>query len=160
MIMRSERDAVIKPLDPDTPSARRLLQLSDDYLSRLYPPLSNHLASAAELRQPNVAFFGCFMAGTLVGCGVVKVMRDDGVYGEVKRLFIDEGYRSQGLSPKVMARLEQHLLAQDIAVARLEVGVHQPQALGLYAKLGYRARSPFGAYEPDPLSIFMEKTLR
>jgi putative acetyltransferase len=40
---------------------------------------------------------------------------------------------------------------------RLETGVRQPEALGLYRKLGYRERGPFGAYKPDPLSVFMEK---
>ena len=33
------------------------------------------------------------------------------------------------------------------------------QAIGLYKKLGYIERNPFGEYKPDPLSIFMEKQL-
>ena len=45
------------------------------------------------------------------------------------------------------------------AVARLEAGPMQPEALALYAKLGYEDRGPFGPYKPDPLSVFMEKAL-
>ena len=43
------------------------------------------------------------------------------------------------------------------SLLRLETGVLQPEALGLYRKLGYRERGPFGAYAADPLSVFMEK---
>ena len=42
---------------------------------------------------------------------------------------------------------------------RLETGTKQPEAIALYRKFGYVERGPFGAYKPDPLSIFMEKRL-
>jgi putative acetyltransferase len=31
--------------------------------------------------------------------------------------------------------------------------------LSFYEGMGYARRGPFGAYRPDPLSIFMEKIL-
>ena len=42
---------------------------------------------------------------------------------------------------------------------RLEMGGRQPEALGLYRSAGFVEIGPFGAYAPDPLSVFMEKTL-
>jgi putative acetyltransferase len=42
---------------------------------------------------------------------------------------------------------------------RLETGVLQTEALGLYRRLGYQERGPYGDYETDPLSVFMEKRL-
>jgi putative acetyltransferase len=39
------------------------------------------------------------------------------------------------------------------------VGVSQPEALGLYRKLGYAERGPFGRYKSDPLSVFLEKKI-
>jgi putative acetyltransferase len=42
---------------------------------------------------------------------------------------------------------------------RLETGIHQPEALGLYRAAGFVERGPFGPYRPDPLSVFMEKPL-
>ncbi|MGI9311875.1 MAG: hypothetical protein ACR2P7_10210, partial [bacterium] len=42
---------------------------------------------------------------------------------------------------------------------RLETGVHQAAAIGLYARLGFIRRGPFGDYADDPLSVFMEKKL-
>jgi putative acetyltransferase len=39
----------------------------------------------------------------------------------------------------------------------LETGIRQPEALGLYERLGFVRRGPFGDYAEDPLSVFMEK---
>jgi len=42
----------------------------------------------------------------------------------------------------------------------LGTGIRQPEALALYRSAGFREIEPFGDYLPDPLSLFMEKTLR
>jgi putative acetyltransferase len=42
---------------------------------------------------------------------------------------------------------------------QLETGIKQPEAIALYRKFGYAERGPFGSYQPDPLSLFMEKRL-
>ena len=67
--------------------------------------------------------------------------------------------RGNGLAKLIMCELEAHLKQRGIGVARLETGIYQPEAIGLYEKLGYEIRGPFGAYKPDPLSVFMEKRL-
>ena len=70
-----------------------------------------------------------------------------------------DAYRGQGLSAKIMRYLESELRRRGVKLLRLETGVLQPEALGLYRKLGYRERGPFGAYGADPLSVFMEKSV-
>ena len=50
-------------------------------------------------------------------------------------------------------------LAEGIAMVRLETGVLQKAAIGLYESLGYCHIQPFGSYLDDPLSLFMEKHL-
>ncbi len=149
----------IAPLNPFLPEARHLLNLSDDYMGTLYPAESNHLEGPEVLCQPNVYFIGARHQGELVACGGVKTMDNDGRYGEIKRVFITEAFRGKGLSKLIMQRLELHLRTQGVTLARLETGIHQPEALGLYEKLGYAYRPPFGSYQPDPLSVFMEKQL-
>ena len=59
-----------------------------------------------------------------------------------------------------MAALEAKLIKEGIIFARLETGIKQTAAIGLYKSLGYQERVPFGQYVTDPLSIFMEKQLR
>jgi len=49
--------------------------------------------------------------------------------------------------------------ARDWRVLRLETGVVSHAALALYEKAGFRRITPFADYQPDPLSMFMEKHL-
>ena len=149
----------ITPLDPFSKDAQELLSLSDAYLENLYPFESNHLASNAELADQSTVFLGIYDGDKILGCGAVKVMEDDGEYGELKRVFIKEAYRGQGLSKQLIVALENSLVEMSITVMRLETGIHQLEALGLYQRLGYKKRGPYGSYALDPLSIFMEKKL-
>jgi putative acetyltransferase len=86
-------------------------------------------------------------------------MIDDGRYAEIKRVFVVEGMRGGRIAERIMAELERRMAKRGITVFRLETGISQPAALALYRRLGYREREPFGAYRPDPLSVFMEKRL-
>ena len=149
----------IARLDPYSKEAQHLLCLSDQYLSALYPSESLHLANAAELSSDSTLFLGVHDGENIVGCGAVKVMGDDGQYGEIKRVFVLEAYRGQGLSKQLIIALEDWLIERSVRVIRLETGIHQPEALGLYFRLGYKRREPYGAYTADPLSVFMEKSL-
>ena len=80
-------------------------------------------------------------------------------HGEIKRVYVRGSARGRGFAGQLMARVEAELTARGIGLARLETGIHQPEALALYRRLGYVERGPFGGYAPDPLSAFFEKTL-
>lgn len=150
----------IGPLDPFDPRALDLLAQSDAYHQALYPPESNHLVDPASLRPPQVCLLGAFEGEELLGCGAFKRQADaDGAYGEIKRLFVPAAGRGRGVARALMAELERRLRAEGCRRARLETGIHQPEALALYRALGYRERPPFGDYAPDPLSRFLEKPL-
>ena len=150
-------EAAIEHLDPDVAEVRALIAASDAFYDGLYPAESTHLESSADLKRPDVLFIGCRLDGKLVATGAAKIMQDDGTYAEIKRVFVLEQYRGRGLSRKIMQFLETELERRGIRLYRLETGIKQPEALGLYRKLGYRERPPFGSYRPDPLSVFMEK---
>lgn len=151
---------VIRPVSPHDPGALLLLRASDEYMASLYPAESNHLEPPAALALPHVSFFGLFADGVLAGCGAFKRMEDDGLYGEVKRVFVDPPFRGRGYAKRIMEHVEAQALASGLTRLRLETGVTQHEALALYQGLGYQLRGPFGAYRPDPLSLFMEKNLQ
>ncbi len=46
-----------------------------------------------------------------------------------------------------------------LSAIRLETGISQPEAIGLYRKAGFVEIEAFAPYKPDPLSLFMEKVL-
>jgi putative acetyltransferase len=143
--------------DPRGPVARALIAELDEYLNALYPPQNNYLDPADELAKAHVRFVVASWGGAPIGCGAVKSMPER--YGEIKRVFVRPAGRGHGVARRIMSDLESHLVANRITEARLETGVHQPEALALYEALGYRRIGRFGEYRDDPLSIFMGKRL-
>jgi putative acetyltransferase len=144
-------------LDPDSADVQALIAASDAYYVDLYPAESTHLESSEDLKKPNVLFVGCRIDGELVASGAAKILQHDVSYAEIKRVFVFAQHRGKGLSNKIMHYLEGELENRGVTLFRLETGIKQPEALGLYRKLGYRERGPFGTYVADPLSVFMEK---
>ena len=150
----------IAPETPDQPGVAALLAASDAYHEALYPAESNHLVDVSTLMAPNVTFLVARHAGSVVGCGAVMVADDAGeTYGELKRMWVDPGTRGLGLGRRLLAALEAEAGRAGAIVCRLETGIRQPEALGLYRASGYRDRGPFADYETDPLSVFLEKHL-
>lgn len=143
--------------DPDQPEIALLLQASDAYMASLYPAESNHMLDVASLRQPQVAFLVARVDGKAQGCGAV-VDSGEG-WAEVKRMFVAPAARGLKLGRRLLDEIGAIAIRRGARVLRLELGGLQPEALGLYRSAGFVEIGPFGAYRPDPLSIFMEKTL-
>ena len=74
-------------------------------------------------------------------------------------MWVDPTNRGTGLGRMLLEAVERSARAQGLSLLRLETGIHQPEALGLYRAAGYREIGPFGDYRPDPLSVFMAKPL-
>ncbi len=150
---------LIRPISVLTDRVAELIEQSRQYQAALYPQESIHQDDPQHLVDGSMYFIGAFLQHGLCGIGGVKVMSDDGCYGEIKNLFVDPVYRGKGLSKAIMNALEQYLVDNNIGCCRLETGVSQPESIGLYRSLGYQQRDPYGDYIADPLSIFMEKVI-
>ena len=135
----------------------RLIEELDAFQAALYPAESNHLVPLDELAAPDVRFFVARRDGEALGCGALRV--DPAGYGEVKRMFVVPRARGLSLGRRLLERIEAEARRERLTCLRLETGIHQPEALGLYRAAGFVERGPFGAYGPDPLSVFMEKPL-
>jgi putative acetyltransferase len=142
---------------PDQAEVHTLLAASDAYMAELYPAESNHMVDVQTLLRPEVRFIVARNGGKVVGCGAIVVSKEG--WAEIKRMFVSPAARGQQLGRRLLQRLEE--LAKDCGVRalRLETGVKQPEALALYRSAGFVEIGPFGAYGPDPLSLFMEKPL-
>jgi putative acetyltransferase len=134
-----------------------LLAQSDAYARSLYPPESNHLVDVMALSQPNVRFFVARRGGTAIGCGSIMLAGDGSA--EIKRMFVVPEARGRGTGRRILVRLIEAARAEGVSVVRLETGVKQPAAIGLYRAAGFEDIDPFGGYAADPLSLFMEKRL-
>ena len=134
-----------------------MLARLDAYCAALYPAESNHLLDIASLMQGDVLFLVARdVDGAAVGCAAL-VNRQE--YGEVKRMFVDERRRGLGTGRKLLEHLVMFARMSGLSLLRLETGIHQPEAIGLYERLGFERRAPFGDYREDPLSLFMEMRL-
>ena len=140
-----------------------LLQQSRDYQNELYPPESVHQDDTASLLSEHVYFIGAYQGESdnqlLLGIGAVKFIEAIPAYGEIKNLFVPPEHRGKGAAKVIMSALEAWLKDQGAHLCRLETGPSQLESIGLYQRLGYRECGLYGDYEPDPLSLFMEKEL-
>ena len=142
---------------PDQPDVIALIADLDAYQDTLYPPESRHALDLASLKQDNVRFFVARDAGgQAVGCGAV-VLGD--AYGEIKRMYVSPASRGQGVARRLLQALEAAAGDAGCRLLTLESGPYQPEALSLYAALGFERRGPFGGYADDPLSVFMQKAI-
>ena len=149
----------IKPIKDIASDVDALIQMSRQYQAELYPVESIHQEDPQQLLAKNVHFIGAYLQQALLGIGAVKLIGAASGYGEIKNLFVDPRYRGQGVSRIIMSALEQHLIDNKITLCRLETGPGQPESIGLYKSLGYQDCPLYGDYEPDPLSVFMQKKL-
>jgi putative acetyltransferase len=148
---------MIAPEAPDQLEVRALFAASEAYMGALYPAESNHFVDASQLVAPHVVFLVARRDGRAIGCGAVVCGSDGG--GEIKRMWVDPGQRGVGIGVALLEALIVAARARALSVLRLETGIAQPEAIGLYSRAGFIERGPFGNYQPDPLSLFMELRL-
>lgn len=141
-----------------------MLAALDAYLAELYEPDANHILDLQALLQPEIDFLVAEQGGVLLGCGAIRRMPGEPdtagqAYGEVKRMYVRPEQRGQRLAEQILHTLEARLLAGGIALALLETGRDQTEAVRLYRRCGYQPRGPFAGYDDNGLSLFLEKRL-
>ena len=143
---------------PDAPEAVALINELDEHLNQLpYTEQSRHAYSIDKLLREGVAFFVARYQGQPAGCGGVKLFGAE--YGEVKRMYVRPVYRGLGLGKAMLNHLAAYARARQVNLLRLETGIYQTEAIGLYDGYGFQRRLPFGEYEEDPLSVYFEKSI-
>lgn len=149
---------VITAERPDSADAIALITALEAHLAPQYPSESRHGLSVDQLLEQQVAFFVLRADGDPVACGGVKLFGTE--YGEVKRMYARPEYRGRGYAKAILDHLAEHARDQGVSLLRLETGIYQTDAIGLYEHLGFTRIPPFGEYKLDPLSIFFEKQIR
>lgn len=142
---------------PDTADAIALIDELEGVLAPGYPAESRHGYSVDKLIREGVAFFVIRCDGELAGCGGVQLFGTE--YGELKRMYVRPRFRGTGLGKRMIEHLASWSRERGITVLRLETGIHQREAIGLYERSGFTRIAPFGAYREDPLSLFLERRL-
>ena len=142
---------------PDSPDAVRLVLELEAHLQPLYPAASRHGFSVDRLLAEEVDFFVLRSDGAAAGCGGILFV--DGEYGEIKRMYVSPEFRGSGFGGRILDHLADHARSRGTTLLRLETGIHQREAIGLYERWGFHRIAPFGPYTGDPLSLCYERRL-
>jgi GNAT superfamily N-acetyltransferase len=141
----------------EDPIAQELVgQVQQEYVARYGGP-DAAVVDAAEFAAPAGLFLVARVGGVPVACGGWRVI-EPGVV-EVKRVYVVPEQRRRGLAEVVMGALEDTARRAGHRRVVLNTGPEQPEALGLYAALGYRPVPGFGVYACVPDAVFLGKEL-
>jgi len=156
-------------------SPHRTVQIEIDDLSRpaVHDLLREHLANMFEitpaervfaldlsrLRVPEITFWTAWEEGQLLGCGALRELTPK--HGEVKSMRTPANARRRGAGRAILNTIVQSARDRGYELLSLETGsdpaFHPAQRL--YTSVGFEFCGPFGEYEEDPHSVFMQMRL-
>jgi GNAT superfamily N-acetyltransferase len=160
--LRDGRAVVLRAVAYDDPVARELVaRVQQEYVVRYGGP-DAAVVDPGEFRPPAGLFLVAEVDGVPAGCGAWRAhgygRAGDGVV-ELKRVYVEPAFRRLGLAQVVMAALELGAVAAGHRSAVLNSGNRQPEALALYAGLGYSPVPGYGIYAGEAGAVFLGKDL-
>ncbi|WP_051515744.1 GNAT family N-acetyltransferase [Candidatus Blastococcus massiliensis] len=147
----------LRALPYEDPLAQYLVeQVQQEYVAR-YGGRDAAPVDPADFRRPSGLFLVLEVDGVPAGCGAWRVYPPGGV--EVKRVYVGPAFRRRGLARHIMAALEHSAAVAGHRSVVLNTGQQQPEAIALYAELGYRPVPGYGVYACAPDAVFLGKDL-
>lgn len=143
---------------PGDLSDQRIIDLSHVHVTAARaasPPHSAHALDLSGLKSPDIRFWAAWEGDALVGVGALKAIASD--HGEIKSMHVAQAARGRGIGGAMV----QHIVAaaMDAGYTRLSLETGSMAAFAparaLYRRHGFVECPPFGAYRPDPNSVFM-----
>jgi putative acetyltransferase len=92
-----------------------------------------------------------------VGCGAIKEYAPNTM--EIKRMYTSPQNRGKGIASKILTELEIWAAELSYEKCILETGKKQPEAIGLYKKIGYKLIPNYGQYAGIENSFCFEKDI-
>jgi len=149
----------ISPVDPAHADAAWCLDRYFDELDRRFVGGFDRSLGAGEGGNAYVPPYGVFvLACTLdrpVGCGGVTFVAGD--FAEIKRMWVSEDVRGQGIGRRILAALEDRAREAGHSVVRLDSNGALPDAHALYRRNCY---ADIARYNDNPYAhVWFEKNL-
>ena len=150
--------ATVRLEDPRQPEVEAMLRAGEAFARTLYAPEECFLLSVDELATPGTTVL---VARDAQGAalGMAALIEQDPGEGELKRLFVDDAARGQGVADAIMDALEQAARERSIRTLRLETGTRSDAALRFYARRGYERIPAFGPYVGSATSVCLAREL-
>ncbi len=139
--------------DATHPDAQELIRQLTAELGGQYGRDGAGAFSPDDVKTPRAAFLVARIDNKPVGCGAIKPFAGDPPSVEVKRMFVIPEMRGQGISRLILHKLELLAASFGYTTLKLETGVNQTEAIGLYISEGYSPIPCYGQYAGDPHSL-------
>ncbi|MGY1842253.1 GNAT family N-acetyltransferase [Modestobacter sp. SYSU DS0875] len=149
----------LRPVGYEDPVAQQLIErVQQEYVLR-YGGRDDAVVDPAEFAPPRGLFLVAEVDGVPAACGGWRV--HDAATGtvELKRMYVEPGFRRRGLAALVLAALERSAADAGHRHLLLNSGDRQPEALALYARHGYTPVAGYGIYADSPEAVFLGKKL-
>ena len=156
-VLRDGTVATLRSLPYGDPLVQYLVERVQEEYVRRYGGRDVAVVEAAEFLPPRGLFLVVEVDGVPAGCGAWRALPSGPA--EIKRMYVEPTFRRRGIARLVVAALEESAAAAGHAEVVLNSGREQPEALGLYADLGYRPVPGYGVYACAPGAVFLGKAL-
>ena len=131
--------------DPRQPDVTRLVHELDEMFHRLYPAKAI-ISLDVEHRWPSPIFISSWCAATARRWGRARCGAAIRTMAKIKRIYVRPQARGSRLGRAVLRRLEEDARRAGLALVRLETGIYQPEALGLFVAEGFVRCAAFADY--------------
>ena len=157
VVLRDGGRAVLRPVPYADALAQELVgRVQQEYVQRYGGP-DGAVVSPEEFEPPQGLFLVAEVDGVPAGCGAWRSLGAG--RAEVKRVYVEPGFRRRGLAQVIVDAIEADATRAGVRSLVLNTGPEQPEALSLYATLGYVPAAPFGIYADEPRAVFLGKDL-
>ena len=149
----------IRPADPDAPEALFCLKSYFNELAARIPGLDTGKfpvpdPQADSYRPPRGRFLVAWSDDLPVACVSLRPL--EATTAEVKRLWVHDSARGQGLARRMMTAIEDEARAMGVQRLKLDTNSALTAALALYRATGWHDTAP---YTGAPADIWLEKSL-
>ncbi|MDH3531520.1 MAG: GNAT family N-acetyltransferase [Gammaproteobacteria bacterium] len=145
--------------DLQNPDVVRLLREHLQHVASLSPPGSVHALDVQALQSPAVTLWTAWEEDELLGCGALQELTTE--HAEIKSMRTATAHLGTGVASAIMRHLIDEARSRGYVRLSLETGsaAEFTPAQSLYRKFGFRFCEPFGAYQEDPYSRFMTRSI-
>ena len=156
-VLRDGRTARLRAVPYDDPVAQELIgRVQQEYVQRYGGP-DGAVVTPEEFLPPTGVFLVAEVDGVPAGCGAWRALGDG--RAEMKRVYVEPAFRRRGLAQVLVDALEADAARAGVRSLELNTGPEQPEAIALYAALGYTPVPGFGVYADHPDAVFLGKDL-
>lgn len=152
-----EMSIKIKRTNSENTDFQKLVNELEIYLTGLDEEAHNECKEYNKLETINHVIIA-YEKVDIVGCGAIREYDKETI--EIKRMFVSDKFRNNGIATRILFELENWAKEQGYIKAILETGTMMLNAITFYQKNNYIQIPNYGQYSSKPKSICFSKSFK